>query len=85
MSWTSLVQLAEVIIILIVNLGPSCLAGIAFMIVMMPFQTAAMKYMFKVRRKTAVFTDKRSKLTQELLGGMKIIKLFCGFKIWILF
>jgi hypothetical protein len=35
-----------------------------------------MKRLFMFRQKSMVWTDKRAKLLQELLGGMKIIKLF---------
>ena len=35
-----------------------------------------MKYLFQTRRKTMEWTDKRAKLLQELLGGMKLIKFF---------
>jgi len=76
MSWTSFVQLGIVIAILIVQIGPSALVGVGFMFVCMPIQLWAMKTMFKVRGKTGKFTDQRAKLTQELLGGMKIIKFF---------
>jgi hypothetical protein len=42
----------------------------------MPVQWYATKSMFKIRRKSMLWTDKRAKLLQELLGGMKIIKYF---------
>ena len=70
------VQLSIVIAILIVQIGPSALVGIAFMLICMPIQVWAMKSMFKIRGKTGKFTDRRAKLTQELLGGMKVIKFF---------
>jgi len=35
-----------------------------------------MKRLFALRRKSMDWTDKRAKLLQELLGGMKIIKFF---------
>lgn len=35
-----------------------------------------MKQLFSIRMKSMIWTDKRAKLLQELLGGMKIIKLF---------
>jgi len=72
----SSVQLGIVIAILVVQIGPSALVGVGFMLAMMPIQLWAMKSMFKIRGKTGKFTDKRAKLTQELLGGMKVIKFF---------
>ena len=35
-----------------------------------------MKSLFSIRKKTMMWTDKRAKLLQELLGGMKVIKFF---------
>lgn len=35
-----------------------------------------MKRLFAIRKKSMTWTDKRAKLLQELLGGMKIIKFF---------
>lgn len=41
-----------------------------------PLQAMAMKSMFAFRKKAMVWTDKRAKLIQELLGGMRVIKFF---------
>ena len=64
------------LILLIVNLGPSALAGYAFFVFSTPIQTRVMKRLMGLRQKSMAWTDKRSKLLQELLGGMKIIKYF---------
>lgn len=76
MSWTAPVQLIVVIIILIVQLGATSLTGVAFLLVMAPLQGLAMKRLLMLRRKTMIWTDKRVKLIQELLGGMRVIKFF---------
>ncbi|KZV74002.1 hypothetical protein PENSPDRAFT_244681 [Peniophora sp. CONT] len=75
-SWIGLVVLSVGIILLCINLGPSALAGIAFFLLVAPTQGKIMKLFIKMRIKTMVWTDKRAKLLQELLGGMKIIKFF---------
>ena len=62
--------------ILLINLGPSALAGFGFFILVTPAQTYVMNQLFRIRRKAMQWTDKRAKLLQELLGGMKIIKFF---------
>ena len=77
MSWTAPIQFIIIVIILLLNLGVSSLAGIGFLIIMLPIQGKAMKAMFNFRKKAMVWTDKRAKLIQELLGGMRIIKFFC--------
>lgn len=76
MSWTAPIQLIVVIIILIVQLGAVSLAGVGFLIIATPAQGLAMKKMLGLRRKAMIWTDKRAKLIQELLGGMRIIKFF---------
>ena len=76
MGWTAPVQLIICLIILLVNLGPSALAGFAIFVVMTPVQTRFMRLMLRFRQKTMVFTDKRAKLLQELLSSIKVIKFF---------
>jgi ABC-type multidrug transport system fused ATPase/permease subunit len=57
-----------------VQIGYSALPGIAFLLLMMPAQTYVMKHLFAMRKKSMVWTDKRAKLLQEILGGMRIVK-----------
>ncbi len=75
-SWASPIQLIICLILLVANLGPSALAGFAVFIVMSPFQAMAMRRLFVSRASSMVWTDKRAKLLQELLGGIKVIKFF---------
>ncbi|TFY58828.1 hypothetical protein EVJ58_g6166 [Rhodofomes roseus] len=76
MGMTAPVQMAICLVILLINLGPSALAGFAFFVLCTPLQTIAMRRLMRLRMKSMGWTDKRSKLLQELLGGMKIIKYF---------
>ncbi|KAJ8692856.1 hypothetical protein PTI98_010127 [Pleurotus ostreatus] len=76
MAWTAPIQMIVCLILLIDNLGPSALAGFGFFLLATPAQTMVMKNLFKLRRKSMIWTDKRAKLLQELLGGMKVIKFF---------
>lgn len=39
-------------------------------------QTLVMRRLFNLRRRAMVWTDKRAKLLQELLGSMRVIKYF---------
>lgn len=39
-------------------------------------QTLVMRRLFNLRQRAMVWTDKRAKLLQELLGGMRVIKFF---------
>ncbi|KAG2017864.1 ATP-binding cassette transporter [Coprinopsis cinerea AmutBmut pab1-1] len=76
MAWTAPIQLIICLALLIAQLGPSALAGFAFFVVATPIQTWVMKRLFALRRDSMIWTDKRAKLLQELLGGMKVIKFF---------
>ena len=76
MSWSAPIQLAICLGLLISNLGPSALAGFSVFVLLTPIQGKVMKFLFGIRRKTMEWTDKRAKLLQELLGGMKLIKFF---------
>ena len=81
--WIDLIVLIVGIVLLLVNLGPSALAGIAFFALIAPTQGRIMKAFIAMRIKTMLWTDKRAKLLQELLGGMKIIKFFAWEERWI--
>ena len=74
LTWTEPIQFIVIMIILIVQIGYSALPGIGFLIVMLPLQTVVMKKLFALRKKSMVWTDKRAKLLQEILGGMTIVK-----------
>jgi ABC-type multidrug transport system fused ATPase/permease subunit len=64
------------LILLLLNLGVSSLAGFALFIVVTPAMAKVMGQLMKVRRSSMKWTDKRAKLLQELLGGMRVIKFF---------
>ncbi|WVQ95135.1 hypothetical protein IAU59_002229 [Kwoniella sp. CBS 9459] len=72
--WTAPIQMIVIIIILLVQIGYSALPGIAFLLIMTPIQVRFMKSLFMFRKKAAGWTDKRAKLLQEILGGMRIVK-----------
>ncbi|BGP58188.1 hypothetical protein JCM8202v2_005849 [Rhodotorula sphaerocarpa] len=76
MSWTAPITLIVIMVILLVQIGASCLTGLAFLLIMIPPQSWVMKKMFGFRRKAMVFTDKRARLIGELLSGMRVLKFF---------
>ncbi|KAF8434986.1 hypothetical protein L210DRAFT_3551531 [Boletus edulis BED1] len=59
-SWTAPIQPTFCLVLLLINLGPSALAGFALL----------------VSIKSMAWTDKRSKLLQEILSGIRVIKFF---------
>lgn len=76
MGWTAPIQMVICLILLLLNLGPSALAGFGFFILATPVQTVIMKKLIQRRKTSMQWTDKRAKLLQELLGGMRILKFF---------
>jgi ABC transporter transmembrane region len=74
--WTAPILIAICLALLMYNLGPSALAAIFVLVILTPIQGMFVKSLTSIRRKTMVWTDKRVKLLQELLGGMKQIKFF---------
>lgn len=75
-AWTSMIQLIICLILLLINLGPSALAGFALLVVMTPMNTFAAKRLFAFRLKSMKWTDSRSKSLQEIITGIKVIKFF---------
>ncbi|KAI0288069.1 ABC transporter [Russula brevipes] len=75
-SWTAPIQIVICLCVLLGNLGPSALVGFAVFIILIPIQGKVMSSLFESRRRTMEWTDKRAKLLQELLGGIKLIKFF---------
>ncbi|KAF9510627.1 hypothetical protein BS47DRAFT_1395826 [Hydnum rufescens UP504] len=73
---TAPIQMIVCLILLLLNLGVSASAGFAVFILITPAMAKVMGQLRKLRQKSMVWTDKRAKLLQELLGGMRIIKFF---------
>ncbi|KAF8585441.1 ABC protein [Ramaria rubella] len=74
--WTAPIQVTVCLIILLVQLGPSALAGFSLFLIMTPIQERAMVYQFAIRQRSVIWTDRRAKLVQELLGAMRVVKWF---------
>ena len=74
--WTSPIQLCCVLVVLCINIGYSALAGYALLILAMPALTAAIKSLFKRRKRINKITDQRVTLTQEILGSVRFVKFF---------
>lgn len=76
MGATAPLQIVICLALLLANLGWSALPGFGLFFVITPLQFMAMKRLFEFRKKAMIWTDKRTKLLQELLGGMRVIKYF---------
>ncbi len=76
MAFSAPVDIIICLIILLKQIGPSALAGFAILVLAVPFQTFAMGQLFKARRKSMVWTDRRAKSIAEILSSMRIVKAF---------
>ncbi|XP_069614144.1 ATP-binding cassette sub-family C member 4 isoform X2 [Ranitomeya imitator] len=74
--WAGPLQAIAVTVLLWIEIGPSCLAGMAVLIILMPLQTVLGKFFTSLRGKTAAFTDTRIRTMNEVISGMRIIKMY---------
>ncbi|KAK0054448.1 multidrug resistance-associated protein 4, partial [Biomphalaria pfeifferi] len=75
--WVGPVQAIAVLIILWHELGPSVLAGFFVLLLLIPVQGFMGKLFSKLRHKTAIHTDERVKVMNEIISGMRVIKMYC--------
>ncbi|XP_037120770.1 multidrug resistance-associated protein 4-like isoform X2 [Syngnathus acus] len=74
--WVGPLQAIVVITFLWYEIGPSCLAGVAVLLLMLPVQTWFGKLFGIFRSKTAVLTDSRIRIMNEVVSGIRIIKMY---------
>ncbi|KAJ3506143.1 hypothetical protein NLJ89_g7032 [Agrocybe chaxingu] len=74
--WVAPIQLAIGIGLLLGNLGYSALVGLGVLLLGFPLQFILVKIMFQQRRKGVQITDKRVRLTTEVLQGVRLIKFY---------
>ena len=74
--WTSPVAIMITLVVLLVNLTYSALAGFALLVIGIPALTKAIKTLFARRRAINKITDQRVSLTQEVLQSVRFVKYF---------
>ncbi|XP_077399671.1 ATP-binding cassette sub-family C member 4-like isoform X2 [Vanacampus margaritifer] len=74
--WVGPLQAVVIIVFLWYEIGPSCLAGVAVLVLMLPVQTWFGKLFGIFRSKTAVLTDSRIRIMNEVVSGIRIIKMY---------
>ncbi|XP_056287089.1 ATP-binding cassette sub-family C member 4-like isoform X2 [Pseudoliparis swirei] len=74
--WVGPLQAAAVVGLLWLEIGPSCLAGMVVLMFLLPTQTMFGRLFSKFRSKTAVLTDDRIRIMNEVVSGMRIIKMY---------
>lgn len=75
-AWTSIIQLTICLTLLLINLGPSVLAGFTLLVIITPINTFTAKCLFVFRLKSMKWTDSCSRSLQEIISGINIIKFF---------
>ncbi|XP_041806324.1 ATP-binding cassette sub-family C member 4-like [Chelmon rostratus] len=74
--WIGPLQAAAVIVLLMYAIGPSCLAGMAVVFILMPVQTMFGQLFSTLRAETAVLTDDRIRTMNEVISGIRVIKMY---------
>ncbi|KAL3462252.1 P-loop containing nucleoside triphosphate hydrolase protein [Aspergillus heterothallicus] len=75
-SWTAPISIIVTLVLLLVNLSYSALAGYALLVFGIPFLTYAVRFLLVRRRNINKLTDQRVSLTQEILQGVRFVKYF---------
>ncbi|PMD34604.1 ABC multidrug transporter-like protein [Hyaloscypha variabilis F] len=76
MIWTAPIACIITLILLLVNLSYSALAGFGLLVVGLPVLTKAVKVLFARRKVINKITDQRVSLTQEILQAVRFVKFF---------
>jgi hypothetical protein len=73
--WYSFIQIGLALFFLWGQLGPSCLGGVAVIIIMIPLTKIVAQWMGSMQKKLMKAKDIRVEVNSEILGSMKIVKL----------
>ncbi|XP_047408548.1 ATP-binding cassette sub-family C member 4 isoform X2 [Sciurus carolinensis] len=74
--WAGPLQAIAVTALLWMEIGISCLAGMAVLIILLPLQSCIGKLFSSLRSKTAAYTDARIRTMNEVVTGIRIIKMY---------
>ncbi|KAK5612185.1 hypothetical protein CRENBAI_022816 [Crenichthys baileyi] len=74
--WSCPLQIIVSIVFLWMELGPSTLAGIAVMVLMVPVNGLLANKAKEIQTENMKSKDKRLKIMNEMLNGIKVLKLF---------
>jgi len=74
--WTAPIGCMITLVVLLINLTYSALAGFGLLVIGLPVLTKAVKILFRKRRAINKITDQRVSLTQEILQAVRFVKYF---------
>ncbi|XP_054166166.1 ATP-binding cassette sub-family C member 4-like [Oppia nitens] len=69
-------QSALILYLLWGQLGWACLAGMAMLVLFVPFLLLVGALFRRIRQKTALLTDRRIRVMNEIIAGMRVIKMY---------
>lgn len=73
MLWTSLVQMIVILVLLLVNLGPSALAGYGLLILSAPVMTKVVQVLAKKRKQSTKHTGESGPLSRAWNSNPNIL------------
>ncbi|OTB05798.1 hypothetical protein M426DRAFT_72650 [Hypoxylon sp. CI-4A] len=76
LNWTAPISCIITLIVLLINLTYSALAGFALLVIGIPALTRAIRLLFRRRAAINKITDQRVSLTQEILQSVRFVKYF---------
>ncbi|TQN69244.1 Multidrug resistance protein fer6 [Colletotrichum shisoi] len=76
LTWTAPISCLITLVVLVINLSYSALAGFALLVAGIPLLTRAIRSLFKRRKAINKVTDQRVGLTQEILQSVRFVKYF---------
>ena len=76
MCWTAPIQVVLTLVLLLINLRQSALAGFALICATMPLLAKAIRSLMSRRKFINKITDQRVSLTQEILSAVRFVKYF---------
>uniref|UniRef100_A0A8C5BKD1 Multidrug resistance-associated protein 4-like n=1 Tax=Gadus morhua TaxID=8049 RepID=A0A8C5BKD1_GADMO len=74
--WLGPLQALAVMLLLLFLIGPSCLAGMTVLVVLIPVQTVFGRLFSTLRAQTAALADDRIRMMSEVVSGIRIIKMY---------
>lgn len=74
--WTSPIACVITLVVLLINLSYSALAGFGLLVIGLPILTMAIRSLFRRRKSINKVTDQRVSLTQEILQSVRFVKYF---------
>ncbi|PVD27626.1 hypothetical protein C0Q70_12792 [Pomacea canaliculata] len=75
-AWTTPLQAIIVVGVLYVYIGPSVFAGIIVLLLLVPLNSYISSWQKKLNISNLEFKDKRLRLTNDMLNGMRVVKMY---------